>query len=359
MRLPLWVPASLFLFWAILPWPFARWAAAFVGLFAILAWVWSALLSRGLASGHPEPVLRTFSGRRLEVVTKLENRSPLPSGLLFVHDSAGGLETWGETRRHLALGPFARFRATFVVRGRERGERTLGPLRVSGADPAGLFPFVRLASPRSLIVYPPVHQAEGWPVGGLPPGPRKWDLAPVDDVSRFRSYRDFQPGDPLARLSAAAWARRGTPQVRTFDFTVARPSGVVVDLRATGYPLRLRWALIEDAVETAATLVWELLGRGESVWLTVLDVGGEGRPQTLGPARGWAQARPFLERLALAVPDKTSAPGTPGVVLPPAPLRLLWVAPASQPRPELPVHGYELIVFPIEEGRHRGVVQHP
>ncbi len=184
----------LLVLWAVLPWPLARWAAAFTGLFLVFSALWSFLVSRGLASGGVVPLLRTFSGRKLEVVTKLENRSPLPSGLLFVHDSSGGLEVWGETRRFFALGPFTRFRAEFTVRGRERGERTLGPLRVTGADPAGLFPFVRLAPPRTLIVYPPLLRVRGWPADGLPPGPRRWDPALADDVSRFRSYRDFRAG---------------------------------------------------------------------------------------------------------------------------------------------------------------------
>lgn len=350
-----------FVLWAILPWPLVRWVAALAGLFLVLAGLWSFLLRRGLVSGPAEPVVRTFSGRRLEVSTRLENRSPLPSGVLFLNDSSGGLEVWGETRRFLTLGPFSRFRATFTVRGRERGVRTLGPLRVSGCDPTGLFPFVRVSPPRTLIVYPPVHRVEGWPSDGHPPGPRKWDPAPVDDVSRFRSYRDFRPGDPLSRISAAAWARRGSPQVRTFDFTVARPTGVVVDLRVAGYPLRLRWALIEEAVETAATLVWGLMGRGETVWLTVLDAGGDDRPVTLGPGRGWAEARPFLERLAVAVPDKSSEGGhlPEHLVLPRAPLRLLWVGPAALGLPVLPVRGFDLVSFPIQEGGRHGLVTHP
>ena len=56
------------------------------------------------------------------------------------------------------------------------------------------------------------------------------------------------------------------------------------------------------AVETAASLIWESLGRGEAVWLTVVDAKGT-LPGTLGPGRGWADARLFLERLALAVPE--------------------------------------------------------
>jgi uncharacterized protein (DUF58 family) len=180
----------------------------------------------------------------------------------------------------------------------------------------------------------------------------------ADDPSRFRSYRDFQPGDPLSRLSAAAWARRGLPQVRTYDRTVARPSGVVVDLRAGRYPLRLRWALVEAAVETAASLVWELLGRGETVWLTVFDAGGENRPATLGPGRGWADARPLLERLALAIPDKAEDPPLwpEGLILPPAPLRLLWVAPRFEG--PLPVRGYDLVWFAVDEERGRDLA-HP
>jgi uncharacterized protein (DUF58 family) len=149
--------------------------------------------------------------------------------------------------------------------------------------------------------------------------------------------------------------------VRTWDRTVARPTGVVVDLRASLYPLKLRWALVEAAVETAATLVWELLGRGETVWLTVVDAGGPELPATLGPGRGWAEARPFLERLALAVPDKGSDNFalSPQIVLPSRPLRLLWVGPVGAgPAPAL-LGGYEVLSIPVEEGRPHGIVTHP
>ena len=351
--------ALLLSLWAVVPWPLARWAALFLFLFIALGALWSFLVSRSLVVAADDLVLRTFSGRRIEVRTRVENRSPLPSGLLRVFDSSGGLESWGETRRWASVRPFTLSRFAFTVRGRERGERTLGPLTVSGVDPTGLFPFVRGTPPRSLIVYPALHGVRGWPQGGVPTGPRKWDPTLVDDPSRFRSYRDFRPGDPLSRLSAAAWARLGRPQVRLYDRTVGRPSAVVVDLRAARYPLRLRWALVEAAVETAATLVWELLGRGETVWLAVIDA-GENRPPTLGPARGWSDARPLLERLALAVPDKAEdGPVWPlDQMLPPAPVRLLWVGPSGQ-SPGLPIRGHECVMFPIEEGRAHGGIVHP
>jgi uncharacterized protein (DUF58 family) len=169
----------------------------------------------------------------------------------------------------------------------------------------------------------------------------------VDDVSRFRTYRDFQAGDSLSRVSAAAWARSGFPQVRTYDRTAARPTVVVVDLRAAGYPLRLRWALIEAAVETAASLVWALLGQGETLWLNVIDRGGEGRPAALGPCRGWGEARLFLERLALAMPDKAEELVPCFLpIFPSSAARILWVGPAGRDPPPMT---YEVVRFPIEE----------
>lgn len=348
----------LLLVWAVVPWPLIRWAALFVLLFLAFGALWSFVVARALVARADDPLLRSFSGRQVQVRTRLENRSPLPSGLLSVFDSAGGLESWGQTRRWVAAPPFTRLRFAFTVRGRERGERSLGPLVVSGTDPTGLFPFVRTSPGRTLIVYPALHPVARWPRDGVPSGPRLWEPALVDDPSRFRSYRDFQPGDPLSRLSSAAWARRGHPQVRTFDRTVARPSAVVVDLRAGRYPLRIRWALVETAVETAASLVWVLLGRGETVWLTVVDAGGIGRPTTLGPGRGWSEARGFLERLALAVPDKAEAPSPwPELVLPPAPLRILWVGPEGPIEPWV-TRGYDLVRFQVGEGSGYGLV-HP
>lgn len=350
---------GLGLVWALVPWPLARWAAAFVGLWLGLGALWSLVLSRGLVATAPDRVLRTFSGRRVDVVTKVENRTPLPSGVLFVSDSSGGLETWGHTRHFVAVRGFTRLRLGFSVRGRERGERLLGPLTVKGCDPTGVFSFTVQDPARTLVVYPPVRPVEGWPLRGVPPGPRRWEPAPVDDPSRFRTYREFRDGDPLVRISAAAWARTGVPQVRTYDRTVARPSAVVVDLRAELYPLKLRWALVEAAVETAASLVWDLLGRGETVWLTVVDA----HPVTLGPAQGWASARGLLERLALArpalarpalaTPDKDSGAFEVPPAVPPGAQRLLWVGPVIPT-----VVGREVVGF-VVGGEVHGPVAHP
>ena len=349
----------LVVLWTILPWPLVRWTALFLALFFGLGALWSYLLSRGFVV-DTQPLLRTFSGRKLDILTKLENRSPLPSGLLAVFDSDGGLESWGVTRSYLSARPFTRQWSSFTVRGRERGERSLGPLTITGCDPTGMFPFVHQRPRRVLLVYPPFHPVRRWPTDGIPSGPRPWDPALVDDPSRFRSYREFFPGDPLSRLSSAAWAQRGQPHVRTYDRTVARPSGVVVDLRAGVYPLKLRWALVESAVEMAASLIWDLLSRGETVWLTVIDQPGEGRVTSLGPGKGWHDARGFLERLALATPDKAEdcPPWPTGLILPPPPLRLLWVAPRQAIPTVLPRRGYDLVAFVVEERSH-GPILHP
>jgi len=327
--------------WAVVPWPLARWAAATAAVFIGLGRLWSWLVSRSLAAAVETRVTRTFSGRRVDIRSTLENASPLPTGVLFVDDSSAGLETWGEPRQFTSLPPFTRTRFSYLVRGRERGEKLLGPLKVSGCDPTGLFPFVRRAESRAVIVYPPLRPVRGWSLDGVPSGERPWDPALTDDVSRFRSYREFSPGDALSRLSSAEWARRGLPHVRVYDRTVAKPTAVVVDLRAARYPLRLRWALVETAVETAASLVWQALGRGERVWLSVIDA----RPELMGPGVGWASARPFLERLALAAPDKQDKQdASAAAVLPPRSVRLLWVG------PDVEAEGYDITHFPVEEG---------
>jgi len=340
--------------WALVPWPPARWACALVALYLGLGALWSWILRRGLVASADDPVLRTFSGRRLTLGTRVENRSPLPSGLLFLADSSGGLETWGVTRRWASLGPFSLRRDEISVRGRERGVKVLGPQTISGVDPTGLFPFRLEAPARTLVVYPPLRPVEGWGPDGQPSGARRWEPAFADDVSRFRAHRDFEAGDPLARVSAQAWARVGAPQVRTYDRTVARPTLVVADLRAGAYPLRLRWALVEAAVETAASLVWESLGRGETLWLAVLDAAPD-QPAVWGPARGWAAARPLLERLARAVPDRREPPGAPALAVPKGPQRALWVGPPGVD----PGLGLETLILPIEEARTHGPIPHP
>jgi len=315
---------------ACLPWPLVRWTLFAVGLWLLGSWAWSRVLARWVVVTTPFPRERSFSGQTTDVHYQAKNRSWLPAGVVRVADSAGNLETFGALRHFVGLGPRALARFHHQLKGRERGQVELGPFTVSGSDPAGVFPFTRVQKDgRELLVYPPLRPPPPVSEAGFVGGNRQNDAFWLEDDSRFRSFREFREGDELSRLVASASARWQGPLVRTFDRTRALPALVFVDLRWDQYPLKKRWALVDQAIETAAGLLWFFLRRGETVWLSVVGHRAEGA-ERWGPESSVADAAGLLEALALLRPTEASVVWDHALwraELPSAPLQLWRVIP--------------------------------
>lgn len=254
---------------------------------------------------HPSRLQRGEAAvARLVVANDTGRRLPAFVAL----DMIGGVE------REVAVRALAAGAGTWHVYDlptRRRGRVTVGPLAVERTDLLGLVRSrAQLGEVEELWVHPrrhPVrllaagrsrHHHEGDP----PPGP-------VAGSTDLRSLREYVPGDPLRHVYWKASARTGQLMVREYT-DPAQPWCVVLldDEQEALAP-----TAFEEAVEVAASILWEAAEQGRPVRLATTS------GVRLDAAGGVAGVRAVLDRLcvlgqerrtgAMAVADLTPRRG--------------------------------------------------
>jgi uncharacterized protein (DUF58 family) len=141
-----------------------------------------------------------------------------------------------------------------------------------------------------VLVLPEAHRLRPELVADVPGQDESVARRPVLAEERrdvMRALRDYRPGDHPRSIHWRTSARRGELVVKEFERTEPRRSLVVLDAAALGVE-REREAVIEAAVELAASVLAELCSQGETVALAALGpkpllVEGQGHE---GLARG-------------------------------------------------------------------------
>jgi uncharacterized protein (DUF58 family) len=230
-------------------------AAVFLSIF--ISFLYSRILREGLTAGrhiHSMKVAR-FDG--LELVVTLENRSFLPAPACYLSDAPGTLSVSADDGRWIqALAPHERITLRYTVASSQRGEYTVGPLRVSSGDPLGLFPFEKtLDSYCTVLVCPaPVELSLAFD-SGIPQGAIALHDPRYEDVTLFRSVRDYSNGDELKRINWKSSARFGKLFTNQYQDSLNSPVFVFLDLSLCAYPLRFRSDTVESAIACVAAIV--------------------------------------------------------------------------------------------------------
>jgi uncharacterized protein (DUF58 family) len=261
----------------------------------LICGLWSLLSVRGLTFERFLREDRAQVGGSFEQQWLLRGRLPFPR--LWTEIADGGTLPGYRAGHVLDLGLGGRRAARLDAPCRRRGRYEIGPARVSGTDPLGLFRSSRrIGKPRSVLVYPatvdlvsPVLPAGKFSGGVLR---RKTWHQTSSHVSGTREYR---PGDPLRHVHWRSTAHSGQLMVKEFD---AEPIGnvwICLDLEATVQRGEGDDSTEEYAVTIAASLAKHLLGRGQAIGLVA--VGTEHR--ILPMDRGQRQLMRALEELAV------------------------------------------------------------
>lgn len=210
----------------------------------------------------------------------LTNAGPLPAPQVLVNDTAGGMETLGRLSWNLALWPWRTVVLDYRFRARSRGRHPMGPLTLRGADPLGLFPFLKTLAPqREVLIYPPLRSAiPPLPIPGLE-GNLRQRSSWLEDPYRIRGYRPYESGDDLRRVDPFVSARFGQPMVRLTDSTRHRRVWVWLEVRPETYPYKGRTAYLESALSLAATVLYRTWSQAQPAGLV-----------TTALAEGWALA---------------------------------------------------------------------
>ena len=313
------VPLLLLLVVLFAPPPLMRILAAALLVIRGLAVAYLLLVRAGVTARRGEPLVHANRYTPFTCTLTVRNRTPLPIHFLTVADRIGSFAAHQPAQFVVGLGPWEERSFSYELEGRERGEYQLGPVDLVGTDAFGFFTWrAQVPCYQRVIVYPNIFALDLHHKRGLPSGSLKVLNRLYEDVTRYRSLREYQPGDEPKRINWKASARMGALFSMEYVPSIYFPVLVLLNLTADDYPLVQRAHLVERAIEAAASLVFYFVGIGQEVGLVTtgrlgqaagVDSAGAAAADadgsalagayTVEPVRaGYAHAAHLLEQLA-------------------------------------------------------------
>ena len=306
---------------------FPLWILQFLALLYIcvigFSYLYSRITARYVTVRRKDKVLRTHRFEPLEITLIVENRSFLPVTFLNVFDQQNTFFASEPGNFLVKLRPGERRNLSYSIESQHRGQYTVGPAAIQGSDPLGFFPFLtRAAESQTLIVYPEVLPLSLPSTEGLPVGAIRVENPIYEDITRYRSLREYLPGDTLRRVNWKASAKAGKLFVMDYLPLLHAPVLILLNLNSRDYPMRLRYHRIERAATLAASLIVHFLSLQQEIGLIAAGrlQGEEGTPSA--ECRGThGHAATLLEMLgrmesAEDGPDFSELLFTSGVELP-------------------------------------------
>lgn len=245
-----------------------------------------------------------FAGLSAPFVLHLERRRLLPARdlLVVVED---GRRHGAPPTSHVARLGLRRSSIRCLPRFAERGRRHQVTVAVESSFPLGLFVArAEFTLPIELLVLPRITRLGPFArslrrlagsTDAAPRGRRGW--------GEFHALHEWREGEPLRGVAWKPSARRGRLLTREFTSEDEPALRVVLQTRVEDLAAGRRHPLFERAVQLAASLLDDLLRRGQRV---ALSCEGE-TPLHLPALRGRADLRRALAALA----EIEATPGTP------------------------------------------------
>ena len=315
------VPVLLLLVVLFAPPPLMRILAAGLLAIRVLAVAYMLVVQHGVTASRGEPLVHANRFAPFTCTLTVRNRTPLPVHFLTVADRIGSFSARQPAQFVVGLGPWEERTFSYELEGRERGEYQLGPVDLVGTDAFGFFPWrAQVPCFQQVIVYPNIFALDLQHKRGLPSGSLKVLNRLYEDVTRYRSLREYQPGDEPKRINWKASARMGALFSMEYVPSIYFPVLVLLNLTADDYPLAQRAYLVERAIEVAASLVFYFVGIGQEVGLVTTGRIGPAADSvaaayTAEPVRaGYAHAAHLLEQLARINTVQQDAPNFVDVV---------------------------------------------
>ncbi len=271
-----------------------------LGFALILSLLYMVSEAKGLAYRRIEKTLRCFRGGDLEIINEFSNRGFLPVNNFYYSDPPGSLFPSDIPRGSINLLPGKKVRLCHRVEARHRGRFRVGPLRISGKDPLGFFNYSRSdENYTECIIYPRVYPLEFLIETGLPAGSLRTENPLYEDVSRYKSIREYVPGDSISHISWKHSAKTGDLYTREFLPTYNFSTLIVLNLVVSDYDLKQRYAWIERMIETAASMTFFVSGKKQQTGLICAGKTESGENRMAFPIAGKEEhAMQILDYLA-------------------------------------------------------------
>lgn len=264
------IAAFVYLFF---PFYALQWPAAMVMIIVSVSYAYREIVRRNLRVERKHPNLKTYLHVDATVEIIVENRSWLPIPYIAVSDSIGILYGADRNRLLTTLRGRQRFIFSYTIRGNLRGLYSMGPIRVRFADPLGLFPWWNeVRAPGTLVIYPRVYPVNLATKRGVPSGSIRVANPIYEDMTRYRSIREYVPGDELRTIAWKVSARMGTLHTIQYLPAVSSPCLVLLNLTATDYRQRNRFHNTERSIEAAASLAYFAIAQKQDVGLITTGI---------------------------------------------------------------------------------------
>jgi uncharacterized protein (DUF58 family) len=242
-------------------------ALLYIGVIG-LSYLYSRILRRYVSVRRKDRVLRTHRFEALEITLIVENRSFLPVAYLDVADQQNTFFASEPGNFLIKLRSGERKTLSYSIESQKRGQYTVGPALIQGSDPLGFFPFrIQASESQTLIVYPEVLPLSLFNSEGLPAGNIRVENPVYEDMTRYRSLREYLPGDSLRRVNWKASAKTGQLFVTDYLPRLHAPVLILLNLNSQDYPMRFRYHRIERAATLAASLVVHFLSLRQEIGL--------------------------------------------------------------------------------------------
>ncbi|MCP4887610.1 MAG: DUF58 domain-containing protein [Planctomycetaceae bacterium] len=279
------------------------------------------------------------AGSTHEVVITVTNQSKLPVLWLLVEDLLPAkamsydpprLRVSGDRIRLLMMWGQATRKLKYQIACNRRGYFQVGPTILETGDMMGLYRRYRAGNqPQYVTVLPRVVPLTTYEIGSRRPiGEIRMRESIMDDPTRLRGIRQWEPGDPMRSVHWSATARTGTLHSKVYEPSSIIGATLIMDLHQRTTPQRHEPVRSDLAITAAASIATALHESNEPVGIatnardaadrirqegwqgdhrvrglaqaaaSMLDESERLRPIILAPARGPNHLREIMRTLA-------------------------------------------------------------
>ncbi len=300
-------------------------AGILIAVNSYLAKTWSTSVIAARSGGDVE----TKIGSTVQVEISLTNRSRIPVLWLLVEDllprwatiyDPPTLKVDGDRVKVLLLWGGETRKLSYEFQCNRRGYFQVGPTIMETGDMMGLFRRYRVGTqPQYVTVLPSVVPLTSYEVGSRRPiGEIRMRENVMNDPTRLRGIRLWQPGDPMRSVHWAATARTGTLHSKIYEPSSIIGATLVLDLHESTTPKTHEPVRGDLAVSAAASIAEALHESNEPVGMAtngrdaadrIREEGWVGDHRVRGEAAAAASMRSENERLRpVLLPPSRGAP---------------------------------------------------
>ncbi|QDV82221.1 DUF58 domain-containing protein [Planctomycetes bacterium TBK1r] len=216
-------------------------AVIFINRFLALTWTQCSIATR--EGGDAELKI----GDSLKVKVSVTNTSKVPVFWLLVEDliprwatihTPPTLDVQGDRIKVLLMWPGQTRHLDYTIQCNRRGYFQIGPTVLETGDLMGLYRRYRLGThPQYLTVLPKTVELDDYEIASRRPmGEIRMRDNVMEDPTRLRGIRRWEPGDPMRRVHWSATARTGVLHSKVYEPTSIAGATLVLDMHTETNP---------------------------------------------------------------------------------------------------------------------------